>query len=906
MKQKTNIANIILFTLILTLMAPGVALADLMPPDSEVTQLQLLSEPLPPELVGDLTPSIPGGQSPPPGQSGGIPSPPPPPPPPSQEYTFNVSQPITIAPGSGGYDGMIAITRGTGGGSVTSYVYAQDNIILTGTSTTSGIVVDGVTAKITLQHVVIERTEPALELKNGATASLSLVGQNILSSNYDRGIHLPTGTTIVMGGNGSLHTAGYVLGMGSFGTPPGIGGGGEIRMNSGQVTATGGNATGDGSVAGVGIQGNITMNGGHLTATGGNATGDWSVAGVGIQGNITMNGGHLTATGGSVQGDNSSAEVGIYGNVTVNSGIMAATGGSATGHNSEAGVGIFEVDTITISGGTVTATGGDSRGSSSRAGLGIYGNTIHLDGGSITATGGSAQGVNSSDGAGIGNILLWGNSTIVIDNQPQVVATGGGNAAPVGMRPGATGTLTLQDTSGNNLTYLRLEMKTGSTPLANTSLTIFATGDSNGITGTTNADGVVGFFVPRTPETDYTLSINSGNTLAVIQPGDQLTRSYTLNMANEAVLTGLSLTTAEENPAPVTLTPAFQGSQRHYTAQVNHHQASLHLYPTAPAAATITLHHTTGAWTSPFQHIPLQEGTNDLTIRSQAIDTDEEVIYLEHYTLSVHRGAPLSGNAALGTLSLNKGNLTPAFAKDHYQYTATVAHATDTLVIQATTEDPKATLTGIGTKNLQVGTNSFEVTVRAENGSEQVYHMTVTRRSASSGGSGRNNDSNTTNTTPPIDNPSPPAATNTGDTPPGETQGTDGTTGQRPPVTIRLTIGQRESQVNGTPTSLEAAPYIDPVSQRTMMPLRFISEALGANVTWKAETRQVIITSGDTEIILTIGSTEALVNGIPMTLEAPPVIQPPGRTFVPLRFISEALGVEVTWHPETQSITLTR
>ena len=60
------------------------------------------------------------------------------------------------------------------------------------------------------------------------------------------------------------------------------------------------------------------------------------------------------------------------------------------------------------------------------------------------------------------------------------------------------------------------------------------------------------------------------------------------------------------------------------------------------------------------------------------------------------------------------------------------------------------------------------------------------------------------------------------------------------------------------------------------------------------------------EIILTISSNQVLVNETPVTLDCPAEVLPPGRTFVPLRFVSETLGAQVDWDAATQGITITR
>ncbi|WP_160034942.1 stalk domain-containing protein [Paenibacillus sp. An7] len=85
-------------------------------------------------------------------------------------------------------------------------------------------------------------------------------------------------------------------------------------------------------------------------------------------------------------------------------------------------------------------------------------------------------------------------------------------------------------------------------------------------------------------------------------------------------------------------------------------------------------------------------------------------------------------------------------------------------------------------------------------------------------------------------------------------------------------------------------PYVK--SQRTMVPLRFISESLGARVAWNQATSTATITLAGKEIKITLGSKTILVNGKKTALDAPAEYQQ-GRTFVPIRLISETLGKKV-------------
>lgn len=96
---------------------------------------------------------------------------------------------------------------------------------------------------------------------------------------------------------------------------------------------------------------------------------------------------------------------------------------------------------------------------------------------------------------------------------------------------------------------------------------------------------------------------------------------------------------------------------------------------------------------------------------------------------------------------------------------------------------------------------------------------------------------------------------------------------------------------------------------RTMVPVRLITEEMGAAVQWFADTNEVAITLGEVTVQLKIGSAQALVNGVTETLYdgIPAMIAKYNgveRTMVPLRFVSEQLGAQVEWDQETYTASI--
>ena len=88
---------------------------------------------------------------------------------------------------------------------------------------------------------------------------------------------------------------------------------------------------------------------------------------------------------------------------------------------------------------------------------------------------------------------------------------------------------------------------------------------------------------------------------------------------------------------------------------------------------------------------------------------------------------------------------------------------------------------------------------------------------------------------------------------------------------------------------------------RTMVPFRPVFELLDANVTYDAPNRRIHADSPAAQITMTIGDAKAVVNDERVILDSKPVVRN-GRTFVPLRFVSEAMGAEVKWDGSERAI----
>ena len=299
-----------------------------------------------------------------------------------------------------------------------------DTYTITGSSTTTTNTItvnSGVTATITLSNVTIDRSETtgtAFDIQSGANVTLILDGTNTLTGGgYDDfdgvmaapGIHLPSGATLTIQGNGSLTVTG---GDGGTNGSGGAGIGGNIRTVTSAAEACGTITVLSGTVkveGGGGVPGGVGIGGGTSNTSGSGGAG----------GNVTIRGGSVTITGGS-SSNSGSGGAGIGGGA----GFSSANGGAG--------------GTVIITGGTVTVTGGNGGYGGAGIGGGASGSaggaggtvviltSVQVTGGTGTGTGGIDNGSNI--GGGQGNSQASGDGANGSGIRP---STGGNNTYEV-------------------------------------------------------------------------------------------------------------------------------------------------------------------------------------------------------------------------------------------------------------------------------------------------------------------------------------------------------------------------------------------------------------------------------------------------------------------------------------------
>lgn len=126
-------------------------------------------------------------------------------------------------------------------------------------------------------------------------------------------------------------------------------------------------------------------------------------------------------------------------------------------------------------------------------------------------------------------------------------------------------------------------------------------------------------------------------------------------------------------------------------------------------------------------------------------------------------------------------------------------------------------------------------------------------------------------------------------------------------IEIQLSVGKPNYLVNAQPSAMDASPLIK--DNRVLLPIRYVAQPLGADTKWNQGEQKVTITSDNVVLEFWIGKNTAVVNGVSKMIdennpEVQPLVVPPGRTLLPLRFISEQLGCDVKWIPELNQVKI--
>ncbi len=120
-------------------------------------------------------------------------------------------------------------------------------------------------------------------------------------------------------------------------------------------------------------------------------------------------------------------------------------------------------------------------------------------------------------------------------------------------------------------------------------------------------------------------------------------------------------------------------------------------------------------------------------------------------------------------------------------------------------------------------------------------------------------------------------------------------------TTVAFASNEVKVVIDGEYVEFDVKPQI--INDRTMVPLRAIFEALGAEVDWQDKTQTVIATKDDITVTATIGSKKMYIDNKEKIMDIAPMLVA-GRTLVPVRFVAEAFDCEVDWDVEKNTVII--
>ncbi|WP_339167314.1 copper amine oxidase N-terminal domain-containing protein [Paenibacillus sp. FSL R5-0341] len=123
-------------------------------------------------------------------------------------------------------------------------------------------------------------------------------------------------------------------------------------------------------------------------------------------------------------------------------------------------------------------------------------------------------------------------------------------------------------------------------------------------------------------------------------------------------------------------------------------------------------------------------------------------------------------------------------------------------------------------------------------------------------------------------------------------------------TTVWMQLNSKMLKINDKTTNMDTTPVL--WKNTTYIPLRFLSEGIGATVKWDKKAQQVTVMAGDDTLEFWVNNNVMEVNGVKKNVGSTVFVNKDGRTQVPLRFIAELLNWNVKWAQKDGSITLTK
>jgi|GEM_PF-2690270 len=121
----------------------------------------------------------------------------------------------------------------------------------------------------------------------------------------------------------------------------------------------------------------------------------------------------------------------------------------------------------------------------------------------------------------------------------------------------------------------------------------------------------------------------------------------------------------------------------------------------------------------------------------------------------------------------------------------------------------------------------------------------------------------------------------------------------KPP--IKFILGEEKYSLDNKEYVMDTAPFAS--DGRTFVPLKYLAEALGAEINWDQTKQSISIVKDQTKVVVSINQNVILINGIQKSMDVTPIISN-GRTFLPAKYIAEAFGFSSSWDASHNSIIL--
>lgn len=271
------------------------------------------------------------------------------------------------------------------------------------------------------------------------------------------------------------------------------------------------------------------------------------------------------------------------------------------------------------------------------------------------------------------------------------------------------------------------------------------------------------------------------------------------------------------------------------------------------------------------------------TVYYKAVKANHEDVLGSAEVKITKAAAKLELSAAGGSSRINRDPVTFTYTYDG-DGKVTVASSDENVATASVDTDKKVvtvTLKAVGTA---------KITVSAAEGDnflakDATYGLTVQKKKSSSSSSATTTDKDKDNNKT-IDN----------DKTTDNNQAKDDNSAAEKSKVIKLQIGSRIVNVDNEAVIYDTAPVIR--NDRTLVPIRIVTETLGGKVDWNGVTKEVTLHIDGKEIKMTVGKTLEKYGVAPVIID--------GRTFVPVRFVADELGATVAWDDATKTVTITK